>query len=316
MVSVTFSREDMSDDKSKTTKEGKDKSTELTATRDLIETISQLQADVKNLKLELKKIRSIPSGKISLVFTVPGVLSLIFSVIENSQILAFIGLGLTFWGALFFFVRPIRYVESSLLDSSAISSYSTLYRIIKGLKYRGKGYYIPLYPKEVHFLGDPVGAKDTIAFISADRDTNMPSIDEIAKSKFLLQNPKGICVAPPGLGLLTQFEKKLKGGNKKIQLDDLCEVLPQLIVDDFQLAREIEMKTEENQIYIRIFDSVFKNLYGGRANLKSVHLLGCPLTSAIACAITKTTGKIITIDKDMISSDGETIKVWCRTIED
>jgi hypothetical protein len=316
MVSAIFPRKDMSDDKSQTTEEGKDKSTESTSARDLIETITQLQADVENVKLELKKVRSIPSGKISLVFTVPGVLSLIFSAIKNSQILAFIGLGLTFWGALFFFVRPLRYVESSLLDSSAISSYYTLDRMIKDLKYKGRGYYIPLYPKEVHFSEDPDGPKDTIAFISADRDTNMPSPDEITKSRFLLEDPKGICVAPPGLGLLTHFEKKLKKGDKKTQLDDLCETLPQLIVENFQLAKEIEMKTENNQVSIKILDSVYKNLYSERANLKSVHLLGCPLTSAIACAITKATGKMITIDEDTISSDGETIKVWCHTIED
>jgi hypothetical protein len=316
MVSAIFPRKDMSDDKSQTTEEGKDKSIQSTSTRDLIETITQLQADVENVKLELKKVRSIPSGKISLVFTVPGVLSLIFSVIKNSQILAFIGLGLIFWGALFFFVRPLRYVESSLLDSSAISSYYTLDRMIGDLKYRGKGYYIPLYPKEVHFSEDPDGPKDTIAFISADRDTNMPSTDDITKSKFLLENPKGICVAPPGLGLLTYFEKKLKRGDRKTQLDDLCEALPQLIVENFQLAKEMEMKTENDQVNMKILGSVYKNLYGERANLKSIHLLGCPLTSAIACAIAKTTGKIITIDKDTISSDGETIKVWCHTIED
>jgi hypothetical protein len=315
MVSVIFSRKDMSDDKSETTEEGKDKSTELTSTRDLIETITKLQADVENVKLELKRVRGIPSGKISLVFTVPGVLSLIFSVIKNSQILAFVGLGLTFWGALFFFVRPLRYVESSLLDSSAISSYSILDRIITDLKYRGKGYYIPLHTEEVQFSEDPDGAKDTIAFISADKNTDMPSTDEIAKNKFLLENPKGICIAPPGSGLLTIFEKKLKRGNEKTQLDDLCETLPQLIVENFQLAKEMEMKTEDNQVSIEIFDSVYKNLYSERANLRSVHLLGCPLTSAIACAITKATGKIITIDEDTISPDGEAIKVWCRNIE-
>jgi hypothetical protein len=276
----------MSDDKSKATEKGKARA-RLRATRDMTETIKQLQADVEN----------------------------IFSVVENSQILAFIGLGLTFWGALFFFVRPLGYVQSSLLDWSAISSYSTIDRIIKGLKYKGKCYYIPPSPKGVSFSKDPSGPKDIIAFISADRETHMPSIIEIAKNKFLLEDPKGICVAPPGLGFLTHFEKRLKKGTTKIQPNELFEVLRQLIIEDFQLAKEIEMKTEEDHVRIKIFDSVYKNLYSERENLKSVRLLGCPLTSAVACIMAETTGKITTIDKDVISTDGQTIEVWYRTVE-
>jgi len=267
------------------------------------------------LKLELRKVKRIPSGKIGIVFMVPGVLSLIFSIFNNSQVLAFIGLGLTFWGALFLFVRPVRYVRSSLLDSAAISSYSTIDRIIKDLKYKGKSYYIPPYPKEVYLPEYLKGLKDMIVFISADSGAGMPSIEEMAKGRFLLENPKGICVAPPGSGLLTQFEKELRVDITKIELSELCESLPQLILESFQLAKEIEMKTEENQVHLKIFDSIYKNLYSGEENLKSVHFLGCPLVSAIASSIAKNTGKIVTIHKDRISPDGQTIEVWYRFIE-
>jgi hypothetical protein len=305
----------MSSDKTQTTEETEDKSVELKNTQYLIETIKQLQTDIEKLKLELRKARRIPSGKIGLIFIVPGALSLVFSILKNSQVLAFIGLGLTFWGALFFFVRPIKYVKSTLLDSTAISSYSTIDRIIKDLKYKGKSYYIPPYPKEVYLPEHLKGLKNMIVFISADSGPGMPSIEEMAKSGFLLENPKGICVAPPGLGLLTQFEKELRTDITKLDLKELCETLPPIILENFQLAKEIEMKTEKNQVHLKIFDSIYTNLYGREQNLKSVHFLGCPLISAITCAIAKTTGKIVTIHQDNVSPDGQTIEAWLRFVE-
>jgi len=301
--------------KTKGTEETEDKSAELTTTQYLIETIKQLQAEVENLKLELRKVKRVPSGKIGVVLMVPGVLSLVFSIFYNSQVLAFMGLGLTFWGALFLFVRPVGYVKSDLLDSAAISSYSTIDRIIKDLKYKGKSYYVPPYPKEVYLPEYLKRLKDMIVFISADSGSGMPSIEEMAKGTFLLENPKGICVAPPGLGLLSQFEKELRADITKIELNELCESLPQLILENFQLAKEIEMKPKENQVHLKIFDSIYKNLYSEKEDLKSVHFLGCPLVSAIACSIAKTTGKIVTIYKDRVSPDGQTIEVLYRFLE-
>ncbi len=299
----------------KTTEETEDKIVELTSTQYLIETIKQLQADTEKLKLELRKAKRVPSSKISIAFLVPGALSLVFSILNNSQVLAFIGLGLTFWGALFLFIRPIRYVKSSLLDSTAISSYSTIDRIIKDLKYKGKSYYIPPYPKEVYLPEHLKGLKNMTVFISADSGVDMPQIEEIAQSKFLLKNPKGILAAPPGLGLLTQFEKELRTDITKLEISDLCESLPKLILENFQLAKEIQMNTENKQIHLKILDSTYKNLYSTEKNLKSIHFLGCPLVSAIACAIAKTTGKIVTIHQDKTSLDGQTIEVWYRFIE-
>jgi hypothetical protein len=74
------------------------------------------------------------------------------------------------------------------------------------------------------------------------------------------------------------------------------------------------MKTENDQVYLKIVDSVYKNLYR-EERLTSVHFLGCPLVSAISCAIAKTTGKIVTISRDRISPDGRTLEVWYRFIE-
>jgi len=302
-----------SEEKPQARKETEDKSSEITTQQHLIETIRQLQTEVESLKLELKKARGMPSAKIGLAFIIPGILALIFSILNNSSILAFIGLSLAFWGALFFFLRPVKYVSSSLLGSTVIATYTTIDRIVKDLKFKGKSYYIPPYPKEVYLPQHLKGLKETVVFISADTG-GMPSIEELAKSKFLLENPNGICVAPPGLGVLAQFEKELRIDIAKLQISELCEIFPPLITENLQLAKEIEMKQENGQVYLKMIDSTYKNLYAAE-DLKSIHFLGCPLASAIACALAKATGKMVTIQKDNITPDGQTIEVWYSMVE-
>jgi hypothetical protein len=49
--------------------------------------------------------------------------------------------------------------------------------------------------------------------------------------------------------------------------------------------------------------------------LRSVHLLGCPLASAIACAVAKTTGKVVSVQKDEVSPDGRMVTVWLKVKE-
>ncbi|MGB9714164.1 MAG: hypothetical protein ACPLZC_04190, partial [Candidatus Bathyarchaeales archaeon] len=185
---------------------------------------------------------------------------------------------------------------------------------LKDLKLKGKSYYIPPYPKEVYLPEYLKGLKETVVFISADTG-GMPSIEELAKSKFLLENPNGICVAPPGLGLLTRFEKEVRRDITKLQLDELCESLEPLIVENLQLAKGMEIKVMDKQIYVRIFDSIYKSLYTAEENLRSIHSLGCPLVSAIACTVAKATGKMITIQRDNVSPDGQTIEVWFQFVE-
>lgn len=295
---------------SKRTAEPEEKQTEFAKIQNLVGTIQQLQLEIDNLKREMTKARRIPSSKISILFLVPGIMSLIFSILNNSPVLAFIGLGLVLWGTLFFFITPTRYVNSSLLDSAATSSYATIDRIIEDLKYTGKGYYIPPYPEEVYLPEHLKGLKEMIVFISADSSSEMPSIQELAESRFLLKNPKGICITPPGLGLLTQLEHELRTDLTKLELTELCETLPPLILTNFPLAKEIIMKPEEKQVYVRILGSIYKNLYSKAKKTESIHYLGSPLGSAIACAIAKTTGKIVTIQKDRVSPDGQTIEIW------
>lgn len=297
------------------TSENKTKNSEQTTLKYLLKTIKQLKLENEKLRMELLKFRKVPSGKISLLLLGIGALSLAESIIVESPVLAFIGLSLTFWGILFLFIKPVRFVRSTLLDSMALTPYSTVDRIISDLNYKGKAFYIPPYPKEVYLPDHLKGLKDMVAFISAQGSKKMPPIEDLAKRRFLLQHPRGICVTPPGLGLLTLFEEEIGKDFSEIDTDELPTTLSELVIANFHLARDIKLEMSPKKAKLTVEKPLYGNLYGNQ-ELKSLRMLGGPLISAIACALAKSSGKIVMIERQEIIENGERIDIIFRFIED
>ena len=100
-----------------------------------------------------------------------------------------------------------------------------------------------------------------------------------------------------------------------MSLNELCEVMPHFILQELNLAKDLKMKLGEEQVQLMLFDSLYKNLYSSRNNLKSVTVLGCPIASAVACAIAKSSGRTIFIQKQQVSPDGLVIQLWYRMVK-
>jgi hypothetical protein len=217
---------------------------------------------------------------------------------------------------MFLLVRPGTYVEGSLLDATAIPSYTTIDRMIRDLGYKGRGFYIPPYPGKAQLPDHLRGLKEMVVFIperARGSVTDLPSIEEIAEGKFTLEKPRGINLIAPGSSLLSQFETRLKLDPATMKLEELCSVLPQLILQNFQLAKEMEMNLENGKVSLKITESVYDELY--RTGLQSVYTLGCPLVSAVACAIAKATGRVLSIQSILLSRDAPEILVSYEFME-
>lgn len=254
------------------------------------------------------------SSRISVFFFISGILSMIFSIYSESQIFALIGLGLVFWGALFVLMRPLKLVEATLLYNTSVSAYLTTDRIINDMGYEGKAYYIPPYPEDVYIPEYLKGLKASVVFISANNDLKMPSIEEMAKGRFFSKGKKGVLLAPPGLGILSQIEDKTKINFTDMGLDKLCEILPTLMLQDLSLAKNLTMELDGDQVHLQMFDSLFQGLYSSKSNLKSINFLGCPIVSAVACAVAKTSGYPVNIQKIELSRDDLDIQVWYQIL--
>jgi len=154
----------------------------------LMKKIQELEDKTKSLRLELWKSRGTPSEIIGLCFIPYGAIAFMLSVLFNSLILVYIGLGLTLWGALLLLIRQTKYVKNELLDSTAMSSLTTISQSIEALDYKGKSIYLPpQYPKA--FKGGTI-------FIPYEKEVIVPPIEEVAQEKVFLTNPKGICLTP------------------------------------------------------------------------------------------------------------------------
>lgn len=241
-----------------------------------------------------------------------GALLLVYAVLFeaqfDTQIAAFIGLGLTFWGAIFAVARNGKYIDSSLLDGGAKSTYSTIERMINDLKYTGQGYYIPAYPQDV-FLPDYLkNLKEPVVFISEEFD-GKPSVDELAAGKFLSSKTRGIFVTSPGSGIMAQIERQLQLDFSKMNLGELIEILPRCFTEVFNLAKNAEIVLTPEGANFKANGILYESLYNPENRMKSVSLLGCPVVSAVACALAKTSGKTVIIKEQAFSSSGAGVQV-------
>ena len=249
------------------------------------------------------------SGIIGYILLLFGMISLIPSILYESSILAFIGLGLTFWGALLLFLMSTKLVKADLLDATAISSLKTINHIISNSDCKGKAIYLP--PK---YLKDIKGAT---VFIPSKKETVLPSTEEITEEKIFLENPNGMCITPPGLGLINLFEKELKTNFLTTDITYLQNNLPKLFIEDLELAENFEMDKENSIIHVKITETIYKNICKEIRKLSKIsNSIGCPLCSSIAIAITRATGKPITIEKTEIFEDGKTIETYYRIAEE
>jgi len=273
-----------------------------------VEMTQTLANEKEALRLELWRHERKPSGLARSVLLFLGIIALTSSVVYTSSILAFIGLGLTFWGALLHFARPLRYVKSSLLDSTAVSTLTTLDRVLADLNYKGKGIYLP--PRYLKDL------KEGTVFVPYEKETVTPTMEEVAQGKVFLKNPNGVCLTPPGLGLANLFESELGTSFTKVDLEYLEDKLPKLFIEGLEIAEDFEMNTHGDTIQVRIKESIYKDLCNEVRKLSSdmCSSLGCALCSSIACALTRATGKPIIIENTKISEDGKTIEANYRTL--
>ncbi len=276
----------------------------------LVETIQQLERENEALRHELWKHKRKPSGKIGYVLLFSGVTALLWSIIYTSYVPAFIGISLTFWGALLLFIKPAKYVKASLLESTAISTFININKIITNMKYEGKGIYLP--PQ--YFKGFKSGK----VFIPTKEKIIIPPVEEIAQEKVFLENPKGICLTPSGLDLTNMFEEELGTDFTKADLKYLQNHLPKLFIQGLEIAENLEMKKRSNKIHVKVSNSIYNDFCSKARKLtkNACSSFACPLCSSIACALTRVTGKPVIIEKNTVSANRKTMHAYYQIIED
>lgn len=238
-----------------------------------------------------------------------GAALLLLSIIYSSSIPAFIGLGLVFWGIILSYVQNEQYVKEPIFEATAMSSIATLDQMIQEMGYAGKAVYLsPRYFK------DPEAGK---AYIPKQKEGQLPTPEQIQnqETRVFIENPPGMLVTPPGAELTKLFERNLGISFTRVDMTYVEQKLPKLLVEDLEIAQEVQIKIEGSKITIDTKASVYKNLSTETKRFPNVYnSLGSPLGSAFACAVAKATGKPIIIENETASEDGKSIKIEYRAV--
>lgn len=266
---------------------------------------------------------------VGLTILLLGLIALILASAYSSSIPAFIGLGLTFWGIILLYIETEEYTRISILDATAASLLTTLDLALTELDYKGKAIYLP--PK---YLNSPETAK---AYVPKLRTGVLPAPEQTQRleAQASPRNAQGILITPPGAELTKLFEKTLGTSFTKMNLDELQQTLPKLLIEDLEIATDLEIQqapsttgipvgqttaqveTKHDTIRVHFTTLAYADTCRTAQQLPTIYAnIGCPLTSAIACAIAKTTGKPTTIETQQISKDGRKTETDYRTLEE
>jgi len=266
--------------------------------RDLMTDINDLQRQISELRLRLLDYERQPTNTVAYYLVFLGACSLIFSIVWTSQILAFIGLGLTFWGALLLYARPVAYLPVELINSTAISSMRALDQIIGKLGYEGRSIYLP--PMTLKDI------KDSRMFLPAKDGMEIPTREAVAKGALMVENPEGILLVPVGLGLANLFEEKLGVSFVEVDLDYLTANLPRLLSEDLRLLEDLELQEDGDVIQISMAGSACASLCSQvRKEADTSSRFGCPLCSAMAIVLARSTHRHIVVEGEEVSEDGK-----------
>lgn len=233
-----------------------------------------------------------------------GLLALLISLFYTSSAVAFVGLGLTFWGALLLYITPKQHVTVELLNATMFPTLNNIERLMSGTVSGNKGIYLPpKYHKDL---------ETSVVYIPSKVGHVVPDPKDTDEAQ-----SKDLFLTPPGLALSKLFEKESRMQFTKAGFDRLRERLPKVFVEDLGIAENLSISKERDMITVEITNHVFSEICRETKKLQKTHLLtGCPLCSAIACLLAETTGSPIAIESENPSQDGKSTRVLLRLVGD
>jgi hypothetical protein len=239
-----------------------------------------------------------------------GALLLALSILYSSVTPAFIGLGLIFWGSILLYIRSPNIKQTELIEAALTPSLSALYQLIRELGFSGQAIYLP--PR---YFGD---LETTKILISRQKGDRLPTPSQVQDQEHQPLNAESpaLLLKPPGAELVRLFEKTLNTNFTKTDLIYVQRILPRLLIEDLEIAEKVKIETAISTIRVAIENTVFTNLHAKTPDIDDNSHLGSVLTSAIACALAKATGKPIAITNEQTIPSGRATNVEYTIIEE
>ena len=241
-----------------------------------------------------------------------GTTFLALSIVYDSSILAFVGLGTLFWGLILTYIGNKEYVRKILLETSTSSQLAIINEVIQETDYAGNAIFFP-----PTYFNIPETYK---AYIQKDKNSRLPTLRTIYREdpryfvKFI-EKPPAMLITPPGAELVMLFEKKLKTKFSMMNLNDVEVSLPKLLVEDFEMVHYFEMNVEKEAIHVKIEESEYGNPKTDEQKTIYFSFLS-PLTGAIACVLSTVLNKPVMVTEQKTIPHDEALIIKYRIIEE
>ncbi|MFX0136247.1 MAG: hypothetical protein ACFFDN_21585 [Candidatus Hodarchaeota archaeon] len=269
--------------------------------------IEQLEKDKEKLLNEIQKLKRKPKGKIGYILLTMGTILLVLAVIYSHKISAFIGIALTFWGALFLYLRPTSFIRKEILDAITTERLSHYMKILEELGYKGTPKYV--FPSTLW------GLRNTVIYIPKSDNLTKPTDDQLSSDRVFIDNPKAIKLIPPGQCLSRLIEEEMKTNFSTVNLDYLKHNLEKVLVEGLEIANSFQMEISESKIHVEIKGTVFDQVLQGTNETKKEGYIGDPLNSAIACILLRSIRHPIIIEDIYFEPKGKIVKTNFKIIE-
>jgi hypothetical protein len=236
-----------------------------------------------------------------------GTTGLVFSIQYGSQLLAFIGLGLVFWGAILLYVRSEEYSKTVLLNAMSISPLIGLSQTLQKLEWQYDAIYLP--PR---YLKDPESSR---ICIPRRKGIELPTPEEIKALEIGFGGDSFLLLTPPGNDLAKLSEKILNTRFSRVDLKYVQQLMPELFIEKLEVAEDLKMEIERDVICITVRSPILKTVCEKTRDSSVSPSLGNPISSAIACILAKASGKLVKISRNEISQDGKTVALEYLMLE-
>jgi hypothetical protein len=254
---------------------------------------------------KIKKTKKI-LDRINLAILGIGIICIVLSALYPSSFLAILGASFIFFGVILVYVTPARQTSLAFITASSISNMDNIERTLTELAFNQKGIYLP--PK---CLKDP---ESSLIFIPQRFGQGLPEPSEEVTG-LLNSNHDSMFLTPPGFALSKMFEERLGSSFTKIDIQIFQAKLSKILVEDFGIAENLEINAQGNRIIFELTGHIFEDECYETKKLPLTHnAVGCLLSSSLACALAKVTGKALVIENEV--SEEKTTKFIYQILEE
>jgi hypothetical protein len=261
--------------------------------------LTRLESENFKLREKLWKLQYRGTFPIAIALISTGCISLLFSFLLNVTTLTFIGLGLTLWGLVIFYISESKTVPEAVVNKLSFSMLKSIGNIVTGMKHKGKAIF--LYAKNLN------GLNQGYVFFSY-KESQIPSYNELDDERIFYYDPKGIFIPAPSNGLVEMCEDQLGVDFATVDFAFLQQHLPKLMIENLRLVDDLTVEETDGIATIRFSGVSCVNLCKSVSmNIKNGNQLGCPLCSAFALMISKVSNAPININNTVLIN-GDTVQ--------